>query len=142
MDGLTFVQKLRASPAYKFTPMLMLTTEAGADFKAKGKAAGLTGWLVKPFDPQKLLASSKKFSDKQAVEKQPVEPMDGRPKSRTGLQVLDFVSKTEIVFSACVIEKAPDGTFHSPAKQATREESCLSWKAKRFKAVTVQLTSC
>ena len=60
MDGLTLVQKLRASPAYKFTPMLMLTTEAGADFKAKGKAAGLTGWLVKPFDPQKLLGVVKK----------------------------------------------------------------------------------
>lgn len=60
MDGLTMVQKLRASPNYKFTPILMLTTEAGADFKAKGKAAGLTGWLVKPFEPQKLLGVVKK----------------------------------------------------------------------------------
>jgi len=60
MDGLTMVQKLRASPTYKFTPMLMLTTEAGADFKARGKAAGLTGWLVKPFEPQKLLGVVKK----------------------------------------------------------------------------------
>ena len=60
MDGLTMVQKLRSSPAYKFTPILMLTTEAGADFKAKGKAAGLTGWLVKPFEPQKLLGVVKK----------------------------------------------------------------------------------
>ncbi len=60
MDGLSMVQKLRATPNYKFTPILMLTTEAGADFKAKGKAAGLTGWLVKPFDPQKLLGVVKK----------------------------------------------------------------------------------
>ncbi|MDD2558615.1 MAG: response regulator [Desulfuromonadaceae bacterium] len=60
MDGLTMVQKLRASPSYKFTPILMLSTEAGADFKAKGKAAGLTGWLVKPFEPQKLLGVVKK----------------------------------------------------------------------------------
>lgn len=60
MDGLTLVQKLRASPTYKFTPILMLTTEAGDAFKAKGKAAGLTGWLVKPFDPQKLLGVVKK----------------------------------------------------------------------------------
>ncbi|SDE62264.1 response regulator [Desulfuromonas thiophila] len=60
MDGLTLVQKLRAAPAYKFTPILMLTTEAGESFKAKGKAAGLTGWLVKPFDPAKLLGVVKK----------------------------------------------------------------------------------
>lgn len=60
MDGLTLVQRLRALPNYRFTPMLMLTTEAGNDFKAKGKAAGLTGWLVKPFDPQKLLGVVKK----------------------------------------------------------------------------------
>lgn len=60
MDGITLIQKLRATPSYKFTPMLMLTTEAGAAFKAKGKAAGATGWLVKPFDPQKLIATVKK----------------------------------------------------------------------------------
>jgi len=60
MDGITMIQQLRAQPAYRFTPMLMLTTEAGATFKAKGKAAGATGWLVKPFEPQKLLATVKK----------------------------------------------------------------------------------
>lgn len=60
MDGITMIQQLRAQPAYKFTPMLMLTTEAGGAFKAKGKAAGATGWLVKPFDPQKLLGVVKK----------------------------------------------------------------------------------
>jgi len=60
MDGITLIQRLRATPAYKFTPILMLTTEAGVDFKMKGKAAGATGWLVKPFDPQKLIATVKK----------------------------------------------------------------------------------
>ncbi len=60
MDGITLVQKLRAHPKYKFTPILMLTTEAGDAFKTKGKAAGATGWLVKPFDPQKLLGVVKK----------------------------------------------------------------------------------
>ena len=60
MDGLTLIQRLRATAVYKFTPILMLTTETGAAFKAKGKAAGLTGWLVKPFDPQKLLGVVKK----------------------------------------------------------------------------------
>ena len=61
MDGITLTQKLRAHPKYKFTPILMLTTEAGETFKAKGKAAGASGWLVKPFDPQKLLGVVKKF---------------------------------------------------------------------------------
>ena len=60
MDGITLIRQLRAQPAYRFTPMLMLTTEAGDTFKTKGKAAGATGWLVKPFDPQKLLSVVKK----------------------------------------------------------------------------------
>lgn len=55
MDGLTFVKKLRADPAFKFVPVLMLTTEAGETKKAEGKAAGATGWIVKPFDVPKLL---------------------------------------------------------------------------------------
>ena len=55
MDGITLVQSLRGLAAYATTPILILTTESGADMKAKGKAAGATGWLVKPFDPGKLL---------------------------------------------------------------------------------------
>lgn len=55
MDGLTLIRSLRALNEYKRTPILMLTTEAGEDMKAKGREAGATGWLVKPFDPQKLL---------------------------------------------------------------------------------------
>jgi len=55
MDGVTMVRSLRAMPAYKSTPILMLTTESGDAMKAQGRAAGATGWMVKPFDPQRLL---------------------------------------------------------------------------------------
>jgi len=60
MDGISLVKKLRALPNYKFTPILLLTTEAGADKKQEGKAAGATGWLVKPFNPDQLLSTIKK----------------------------------------------------------------------------------
>lgn len=60
MDGLTLIKNLRALPQYRSTPILMLTTEAGDAMKAAGKAAGATGWLVKPFDPQKLVEVVKK----------------------------------------------------------------------------------
>jgi two-component system chemotaxis response regulator CheY len=60
MDGITLIGELRKLPAYKFTPMLMLTTESGAGKKAEGKAAGATGWIVKPFNPDQLLATIKK----------------------------------------------------------------------------------
>lgn len=60
MDGITLIRELRALPAYKFTPMLMLTTESGLDKKTEGKAAGATGWIVKPFNPDQLLAVIKK----------------------------------------------------------------------------------
>jgi len=55
MDGLTLIKNLRALPAYKSVPILMLTTESSDAMKAQGRAAGATGWLVKPFDPQKLI---------------------------------------------------------------------------------------
>ncbi len=60
MDGLTLVKNLRAMAQYKSTPILMLTTESSDAMKAQGKAAGATGWLVKPFDPQKLIEVVKK----------------------------------------------------------------------------------
>jgi len=60
MDGLTLIKTLRAMPQYRTTPILMLTTESSDAMKAQGKAAGATGWLVKPFDPQKLLEVVKK----------------------------------------------------------------------------------
>jgi two-component system, chemotaxis family, chemotaxis protein CheY len=55
MDGITLVQRLRALPEFKFTPILVLTTESDATMKQKGKEAGATGWIVKPFSPEKLL---------------------------------------------------------------------------------------
>ena len=55
MDGLTLIKALRAMSAFARTPIIVLTTEASDAIKARGKAAGATGWMVKPFDPQKLL---------------------------------------------------------------------------------------
>jgi two-component system chemotaxis response regulator CheY len=60
MDGLTLIKNLRGLPSYKSTPILMLTTESSDAMKTSGRAAGATGWLVKPFDPQKLLDVVKK----------------------------------------------------------------------------------
>ena len=55
MDGLTFIREVRTRAEHRFTPILMLTTESSDEMKANGKAAGATGWLVKPFDPAKLI---------------------------------------------------------------------------------------
>jgi two-component system chemotaxis response regulator CheY len=55
MDGLTLIKSLRGLPNYRSKPIVVLTTEASDEMKAKGKAAGATGWMVKPFDPAKLL---------------------------------------------------------------------------------------
>lgn len=55
MDGITLIQNVRKQPAFKTKPILMLTTEGLASKKEQGKAAGATGWIVKPFDPEKLL---------------------------------------------------------------------------------------
>jgi two-component system chemotaxis response regulator CheY len=55
MDGMTLIKNLRAKPQFKFTPILMLTTESQDARKQEGKAAGATGWIVKPFEPEKLL---------------------------------------------------------------------------------------
>lgn len=60
MDGLTLIQSLRELATYQRTPIIMLTTEASAEMKAKGKAAGATGWMVKPFNPAKLLELTSK----------------------------------------------------------------------------------
>ncbi|MCB5187968.1 response regulator [Methylobacillus caricis] len=55
MDGLTLIKSLRSLSNYQKVPILMLTTESSDEVKALGKAAGATGWLVKPFDPKRLL---------------------------------------------------------------------------------------
>lgn len=60
MDGITLIKSLRTLSNYSTTPIIVLTTEAGDDMKMQGKAAGATGWMVKPFDPQKLLAIAAK----------------------------------------------------------------------------------
>lgn len=63
MDGITFISNLRSETRYKFTPMLMLTTESGETIKREGKEAGATGWIVKPFNPDKLLNTIKRVLD-------------------------------------------------------------------------------
>jgi two-component system chemotaxis response regulator CheY len=55
MDGITFVTQLKQIPTYKFTPVIMLTTEADDAKKAAGKAAGARAWVLKPFQPPVLL---------------------------------------------------------------------------------------
>jgi two-component system chemotaxis response regulator CheY len=56
MDGIALIEWARKLPGSRYTPILMLTTEGGMQRKMQGKAAGATGWIVKPFDPPKLLA--------------------------------------------------------------------------------------
>jgi two-component system chemotaxis response regulator CheY len=60
MDGLTLVRNLRGLPNYKHTPLLVLTTENTPERKMEGREAGATGWLVKPFNPERLLATVSK----------------------------------------------------------------------------------
>lgn len=56
MDGVTLIKNVRAGASHKFIPIIMLTTESQAGKKQEGKAAGATGWIVKPFNPEQLLA--------------------------------------------------------------------------------------
>jgi two-component system chemotaxis response regulator CheY len=60
MDGIELTRKLRQTPEYKFVPIVLLTTESQQEKKMQGKAAGATGWIVKPFQPQDLLATVKR----------------------------------------------------------------------------------
>jgi len=60
MDGLELTRQLRAMPQYKFVPIVLLTTESTSEKKQLGKAAGATAWIVKPFNPDQLLAVVKK----------------------------------------------------------------------------------
>ena len=61
MDGIEFIQALRADPVFKFTPIVMLTTESAMTKKDSGKQAGATGWIVKPFNPEQLIAVVKRL---------------------------------------------------------------------------------
>ena len=60
MDGIELIRALRSEPAYRHTPILMLTTESSPERKREGKLAGATGWIVKPFDPTQLIATMKR----------------------------------------------------------------------------------
>ena len=61
MDGITFVKNVKAMPAYRFTPVIMLTTESQEAKKREGQAAGAKAWVVKPFQPAMLLAAVEKL---------------------------------------------------------------------------------
>jgi two-component system, chemotaxis family, chemotaxis protein CheY len=61
MDGITFVTELKKLPAYKFTPVIMLTTESAEGKKTAGQAAGAKAWVVKPFQPPQMLAAVSKL---------------------------------------------------------------------------------
>jgi two-component system chemotaxis response regulator CheY len=63
MDGITLLRKLRALPAFRVVPILMLTTEMDPERKKQAKDAGATGWLVKPFSPEQILATIRKVVD-------------------------------------------------------------------------------
>jgi len=60
LDGIGLTKAIRANQATKFTPVVLLTTESQPEIKMEGKAAGATGWIVKPFQPEQLLAVVKK----------------------------------------------------------------------------------
>ncbi len=61
MDGITLVQEVKKKPEYKFTPIIMLTTESQEEKKAQGQAAGARAWVVKPFQPAQMLAAVSKL---------------------------------------------------------------------------------
>jgi two-component system chemotaxis response regulator CheY len=63
MNGIDLVRTLRGAPEGKFIPMLVLTTESEQSIKQRGREAGATGWIVKPFSPEVLLATLKKVLD-------------------------------------------------------------------------------
>lgn len=61
MDGITFLKELKQNPNYKFTPVIMLTTESQEAKMQEGKAAGAKAWIVKPFKPETMLAAIEKL---------------------------------------------------------------------------------
>ncbi len=60
MDGIEFIKRVRASGKYQSLPILILTTESSREKRDQGRAAGGTGWIVKPFDPEKLISVIKR----------------------------------------------------------------------------------
>lgn len=62
LDGFGVIEGVRATPAFDNTPILVLTTESGADLKARAREGGATGWIVKPFDERKLVAAIRRVA--------------------------------------------------------------------------------
>ena len=61
MDGISFVKEVKKHPSYKFTPIIMLTTESQEGKKQEGQMAGAKAWVVKPFKPEQMLAAVSKL---------------------------------------------------------------------------------
>ncbi|PQO38013.1 response regulator [Blastopirellula marina] len=61
LDGISFVRELRARDRFRYTPIVVLTTESAESIKQRGRAAGATGWMVKPFNPEQLVHVVKKL---------------------------------------------------------------------------------
>lgn len=68
LDGIGLTRKLRELERYRSTPILVLTTESGDDMKQAGRSAGATGWMVKPFDPAKLVEVIRKVMPRERSE--------------------------------------------------------------------------
>ncbi|MCP5180124.1 MAG: response regulator [Pseudomonadales bacterium] len=64
MDGISLVRELRQLPQFQYKPILVLTTESSTEKKMQGKAAGATGWIVKPFNPDQLIATVARVLDR------------------------------------------------------------------------------
>ena len=67
MDGLSLVRSIRALPPFRFTPILILSTESGDELKQRGRALGATGWIVKPFDPEQLSGLLRRIEETRAL---------------------------------------------------------------------------
>jgi two-component system chemotaxis response regulator CheY len=63
LDGISLIKKIREHPSYRFIPIVTLTTESQKEKKSEGKAAGITGWIIKPFSPDQLIAVVKRCLD-------------------------------------------------------------------------------
>jgi two-component system chemotaxis response regulator CheY len=61
MDGICFLKEVKKNPAYRFTPVIMLTTESSQDMKSRGQEAGAKAWMVKPFKPEQMLNAVSKL---------------------------------------------------------------------------------
>ena len=84
MDGLSLVQAIRALPSLRFTPVLILTTEASEGMKERGRAAGATGWIVKPFEAEQLCRLVARFVRTPAVSLGGIPTAPGGPPVDTG----------------------------------------------------------